>query len=156
MATVNAQEFASTLFTLLKETFEGPAPETASAYLDQGGGLFQTIDRLSAAEASQRGAGQAPSVAAHCAHVKFYVAVLHKYMRGQPGTVDWKESWLVQAVDETQWEALKKGLRDSYAAVMRELKSVEDWEDESIGAGMAIIAHTAYHLGAIRQLTRRA
>jgi hypothetical protein len=34
------------------------------------------------------------------------------------------------------------------------LSSLPAWEEESLSDSMAIVAHTAYHLGAIRQIQR--
>jgi hypothetical protein len=154
METISRKDYTNSLFTLLKETFEGPPPNTASAYLDAGGGLFQTIDGLTAEEASRVVIGGAPTIAAHCEHARFYLSVLQRYMRGPLEKVDWKESWLAQTVSDSEWQALKEELRQSYETLMRDLTSLEEWRDEAIGGGMAIITHTAYHLGAIRQLTR--
>jgi hypothetical protein len=154
MGTIAQEDFTGSLFTLLKETFEGPPPQTASAYLDQGAGLFQTIESLTAEEASRVVVNGAPSIAAHCEHARFYVAVLHQYIQGSSEKIDWKQSWLVQTVTAPEWEALKKELRQSYETVMAALQAIESWGDEQVGGGMAIITHTAYHLGAIRQLTR--
>ena len=34
------------------------------------------------------------------------------------------------------------------------LPEIETWNEENIGEAVAIIAHTAYHLGAIRQMAK--
>lgn len=154
MSDVAERDFTASLFTLLKETFEGPPPNTASAYLDQGGGLFQTADKLTAGEASRAVRPGAPTVAAHCAHAKFYLDVLHRYMQGSDEHADWKQSWLVQEVGPEEWESLRSELRASYETVTAALRSVETWGERRVGGAMAIVAHTAYHLGAVRQLAR--
>jgi hypothetical protein len=154
MGTIAEEDFTANLFTLLKETFEGPPPRTASAYLDQGGGLFQTVENISAEEASRAVREGGPTIAAHCAHAKFYVSVLRKYVQGSSESVDWGQSWLVQTVGPAEWEALKEELRDAYRVVTEELRSLDGWGERSVGGAMAIVAHTAYHLGAVRQLMR--
>lgn len=154
MKTIDEKDFSENLFVLLKETFEGPPPQTPSAFLDQGGGLFQTLDALTAADASRPPHPGAPSVAAHCAHVRFYVEVLRRYMRGSVEKADWQESWRVQTVNDAEWETLRQELRASYATLTEELRAVEHWDDNNVGGALAVIAHTAYHLGAIRQLAR--
>jgi hypothetical protein len=68
-------DFTNNLFKLLKETFEGPPPEGGSAYLDKGSGLFQTLEGITAEAASRPPAPGAPTIAAHCAHVGYYVRV---------------------------------------------------------------------------------
>lgn len=153
MTTIAREDFTNSLFLLLKETFEGP-PDTGSAYLDKGAGLFQTLDGLTAEAASRSAVPGAPSIAAHCEHARFYVVALHEYMRGAKGKIDWARSWLVRTVTAEEWEALKEDLHRVYAALIEYLRSVEKWGDEEVGDAMAIIVHTAYHLGAIRQLAK--
>ena len=154
MGTIVEEDFTGSLFTLLKETFEGPPPKTASAYLDQGGGLFQTVENVTAEDASRAVKPGAPTIAAHCAHARFYVSVLHRYMQGPLEDVDWKQSWLVQTVSPAEWEALREELREAYTSLTEALRSVEGWGERPVGAALAIVAHTAYHLGAVRQLVR--
>ncbi len=75
-------------------------------------------------------------------------------MRGATNKIDWKQSWLVQTVTPAEWDALKEQLRRAYTTITEHLQSVGAWGDPEVGNGMAIIVHTAYHLGAIRQLVR--
>ena len=154
MGTIVQEDYTNNFFTLLKETFEGPPPQTASAYLDQGAGLFQTLESINAEVASRSVKPGAPTIAAHCNHVRFYITALDGFMRGTLDKVDWKESWRVQTVNPSEWERLKKELRQAYMTITEYLQSVESWGDTPIGDGMAIVTHTAYHLGAIRQLVR--
>jgi hypothetical protein len=154
MGTIAEEDFTGNLFLFLKETFEGPPPKTSSVYLDQGGGLFQTVEQASAGDASRALRPGAPTIAAHCAHVKFYLDVLHRYMQGPIEPADWKQSWLVQTVNPEEWESLKRELREAYATTSEALRSVESWGERPIGSAMGIVAHTAYHLGAVRQLMR--
>src|SRR5262245_47038279 len=116
MGTIAEEDVTGNLFTLLKETFEGPPPGIASAFLDQGGGLFQTLDGLTAEEASRVVRPGAPTIVAHCAHARFYVSVLEKYARGSSEHVDWKESWLVQTISPEEWQTFKAELADAYAS----------------------------------------
>jgi hypothetical protein len=154
MKTIAHEDYASSFFQLLKETFEGPPHDRGSAYLDKGAGLFQTLDGLDAAAASAPPAHGAPTVAAHCEHIRFYVHALLDFMRGATGKIEWSQSWLVHAVSPAEWDALREGLRRAYAELDGHLRATEHWGDEEIGDGLAILVHTAYHLGAIRQLAR--
>ena len=47
MKTIAKEDFTDKFFQLLKESFEGPPPQTGSAYLDKGAGLFQTLESRS-------------------------------------------------------------------------------------------------------------
>ena len=154
MQTMAQEVFTSTYFQLLGETFDGPPPEEGSAYLDKGAGLFQTLERLAAEEASTAVGPGAPTIAGHCEHVRFYLVALHEFMRGATDKVDWKQSWRVQAVTAEEWNAAREGLRQAYTTATDHLRSVVRWGDSEVSDGMAILVHTAYHLGAIRQLVR--
>jgi hypothetical protein len=154
MKTIAQEDFTNSLFQLLKETFEGPPPEKGSAYLDKGAGLFPTLDQVTAEAASTSVRPGAPTIAAHCEHVRFYVMALYDFMRGATDKVDWEQSWTVQAATPAQWCDLKERLRGAYTTVTEHLQSVGAWGDDEVGDAMAILVHTAYHLGAIRQLAR--
>ena len=154
MKTIKQEDYTNSFFQLLKETFEGPPPNTGSAYLDKSAGLFQTLEGITAEMASTHTRPDAPTIAAHCEHARFYVVALYEYMRGAKGKIDWDKSWLVQTVTSAEWDELKEGLRRAYDTLTEYMQSVENWSDEEVGDGMAILLHTAYHLGAIRQLVR--
>ena len=153
MKTIRQEDFTNGFFQLLKETFEGP-PDTGSAYLDKRAGLFQTLKKVTAEAASTSAWPGAATIAAHCEHMRFYVIALYGVMRGDTAKIDWDKSWLVKTVTEAEWDALKQNLRSSYATVSEHLQTIESWTEEDVGDGMAILMHTAYHLGAIRQLAR--
>jgi hypothetical protein len=155
MKTIAREHFTDSFFQLLTETFVGPPANTGSAYLDKGAGLFQTLDGLTAEQASRRAQPGGTTIAAHCEHVRFYIAALHAYMRGATGRTDWSQSWLVAEVTAEDWEGVKAGLRQAYTALVDDLRSTEEWGDDEVGDGLAILVHTAYHLGAIRQLLPR-
>jgi hypothetical protein len=81
--------------------------------------------------------------------------VLHRFIVGQNHQeVDWPSSWRVQHVGPVEWEALKSELRGAYETLKQALESVQTWGDDLLGDSMAVVAHTAYHLGAIRQVVR--
>jgi DNA phosphorothioation-dependent restriction protein DptG len=86
-------------------------------------------------------------------YVRFYLDVLHKCIQRKPETtIDWQESWQLNEVTPAQWEKLKERLKETYRSVRTTMKGLEAWEGEDdIGASLGIRAHTAYHLGAIRQ-----
>jgi hypothetical protein len=86
--------------------------------------------------------------------VRFYVIALYDFMRGATDKIDWGQSWLVREVTPAQWDELKEQLRGAYTTVTEHLQSVGAWGDDEVGDSMAILVHTAYHLGAIRQLAR--
>lgn len=143
------QEFIDTIFKMLEETFE----KVHGIYLDRGTSLFETLADITAEEASRPVSARCSSLAGQVAHICFYLDVLSEYMQSNPvGSVDWQESWQLQHVTPEEWEALKATLRATYERVTTLMKGFDTWEGEDeIGGAMAIVVHTAYHLGEIRQ-----
>jgi hypothetical protein len=152
MKTIADQDYTNNFFPLLKETFEGPPPEGASAFLEKGTGLFQTLDKISSATASTRTRPGGATIAAHSEHLRFYVIVHLELLRGSRDKIDWQQSWRVQTVTSAEWDELRRQLRRAYSTLTEYLRAVDGFSEDEIGVGMANIAHTAYHLGAIRQL----
>jgi hypothetical protein len=137
----------SNLLELLEETFETPR----GIYLDRPkGGLFTTLEGISAMAASSE-TGAQRSIAAHVEHLRVYVAALRGYMNGATAPTDWEASWATHGVSSLEWEALQAALKRDYEALMTDLERVPDG-DLRLAEGMAILTHTAYHFGAIRQL----
>lgn len=139
-----------TLFGLLTETFE----QVHGIFLDKGTSLFETLDSITAAQASRATSDRCATLAAQVNHVRFYIDVLEEYMlqtRAEPA--DWESSWQVGEVTETEWAALKQALRESYTRVRATMEGFDSWDnDHRVGGAVAIIVHTAHHLGEIRQM----
>ncbi len=146
---INTDCFTRELYDLLDETFE----QCHGIYLDRGNSLFDTLDTLSAEEASRPVSATSLCIAAKVEHMRFYLKVLEGCIqRKNIGKIDWQESWQLKEVTPEEWEALKMQLREAYQSVLTLMKSLDTWEGEDdIGASLAILTHTAYHLGGIRQ-----
>ena len=123
-----------------------------SAYLDRGVGVFDTLDSLNSEMASMDINGS--TIAAHTEHTKFYLDRIVEFVEGSRDPVNWEQSWLIETVDENEWGMLRDGMKKSYENVLRCLAEVDKWGSQSIGGAVSIIAHTAYHLGAIRQMSK--
>src|SRR4029078_5446524 len=82
------------------------------------------------------------------------LTLLNKYIRRlQSEKTNWREIWdTVGAVTPEEWEATKKRLRASHAAVMTTINSFDKWDGEyDIAGAISVLTHTAYRLGGIRQ-----
>jgi hypothetical protein len=145
-------DFLKYILVILRETFEGSPAGQGSAYLDRGIGFFSTIENLSAEQVSQEISGI--TIAAHTEHAKFYLDRMCEFMTGRTESVNWEQSWLIEDVDETEWNALRQAVRKSYENALLSFAKIENWNQDNIGEAVAIIAHTAYHLGAIRQIAK--
>lgn len=143
------QKFPELLNDFLTETFE----KVNGIYLDRSTSLFETLDTITAEEASQPVSPTCATLAAQTAHVRFYVDVLIQYLSDNPPEkVDWGEIWrTVGAVTPDEWQASQTALRESYQRARTLMDGIEEWDYDHAGNAMAIIVHTAYHLGEIRQ-----
>lgn len=144
------ERFKSELFECLDETFE----RHHGIYLDKGASLFETLENISAFDASRSIVVNGATIAAHVEHVGFYLDVLGESMRTEKVVkVDWHEIWEnVRAVSPEEWKASRQRLRENYGRVVETIKTYDRWENEyGLGAALAVLVHTAYHLGAIRQ-----
>ena len=123
-------------------------------FLDRGTSLFETLETITAAEASIPVGGKCATLAAQVAHVNFYLEVVEDYiLNKERDNVDWGEIWRrVNKVSTEEWTAYQDQLKETYQRVISTLKNLEDWNDDRpIGGALAIAIHTAYHLGEIRQ-----
>ena len=142
----------SLLTRMLREAFEGP-PGPWSYFTDTspGSGVFGTISGLSAAEASQVGGPGGTTIAGHVHHLSSSIALSTRGLRGESTARDRTRSWTVSAVDAVAWTALRARLRDEYERLLVTVASHALWDEDALGVAIGAIAHTAYHLGAIRQ-----
>ncbi len=151
---VPAKIFVESVAYLLRETFEGSPEGVPSAYLDRGVGIFATLSDVSSEAASMEFHGT--TIAGQTEHAKFYLDRLCEFINGRTETVNWDASWLIETVDENEWKALLESVRRSYESTLRCLVEVQDWHSDKVGMAMSLVAHTAYHLGAIRQIAKAA
>ena len=149
-AQIPAKRFKKALFLCLDETFSN----VQGIYLDKGTTLFETLQGVSAEEASRAISSNSATIAAQVEHVRFYLDVLDEYLRtGEEKTNNWREIWeTVREVTPEQWEDIKRRLKQSHERAMATLNSIEKWDGRfDMMGGLSILVHTAYHLGGIRQ-----
>ena len=150
MSSIQPDHITKALVMLLDETFE----QVHGFYLDKGTSLFETLTTITAQQASIPVGGKCATLAAQVKHIAFYLDVLEKSVRESNfAPVDWGEIWrTVGQVDANEWQAIQDELRASYARIQELVSTTADWPSEAeIGEAIALIAHTAYHLGEIRQ-----
>ena len=150
-AQVPVERLKKTLLLLIDETFSN----VQGMYLDKGTTLYETLDGVTAAEASRAAGPQSATIAAQVEHIKFYLDVLDEIIKTKnyETKYNWREIWeTVREVTPEQWEDLKRRLHESHDRVLATINSFENWDGEyEIGGAISIIVHTAYHLGGIRQ-----
>lgn len=146
---IPVKRFKKALFACLDETFSN----VHGIFLDKGTTLYETLDGVSAEEASRALSPKSATIAAQVEHIRFYLDVLDDYMRtGVDKTNNWREIWeTVRAVTPEQWEDTKRRLHESHDRVMATINSFETWDGKyDVAGALSILVHTAYHLGGIR------
>jgi hypothetical protein len=142
------------LTSLFREVVYGP-PADIAFIVDQGDrGLIASLSVLPASQASARSGGRS-SVAGHVQHLRYGLTLLNRWADGDqnafadasPG-----ESWSHQQVDEDEWRALLQAFDDEAGRWLARLKAPRNWDVLTLSGFMSSVAHTAYHMGAIRQL----
>ena len=144
------QDFTANLFQLMEETFEA---RHHGIYLDKGTSLFETLETISAEQASIPVGGKCASLAAQVAHVTFYIESFERYaLQGDDSPRDWDYIWrTVEKLTAEEWEEYRRKLWDAYQRMDRLFHENPTWNEDTIGGALSIVVHTAYHLGEIRQ-----
>ena len=143
------QGFKNNLLQLMSETFEKPI----GIFLDPNTSLFQTLETVSAAEASIPVGGKCASLAAQVAHVTFFIESFERFaLQGDNSPRDWGYIWrTVEKVTPEEWDAYKSKLREAYERMIKLFSENPMWNEDTIGGALSIVVHSAYHLGEIRQ-----
>lgn len=142
--------FTASLNDLLEEFFE----KVHGYCLDRDTSLLETLVSINAADASIPVGGRCATLAAQVKHVVYYLQVLQEAITNpEPQKADWAEVWnTTSAVSEKEWLEIKASLQSEYVAIKQLLvQNVHYTSADQIGMAIAVIAHTAYHLGEIRQ-----
>jgi hypothetical protein len=147
--TTEAQGFGTVILQLLEETFNSPV----GIYLDKNTSLLETLETVSAEEASIPVGGKCGSLAAQVAHVVFYIENFERYaLQGEDTSPDWGHIWrTVEKVTATEWEESKAKLRAAYERMEKLFRANSTWNEQTMGGTLSIVIHSAYHLGEIRQ-----
>jgi hypothetical protein len=147
--------FRRALGQLLTEILDGPPGDQAFVLNPGDPGLLRQLDSISAATASTRCMPGKTTIAAHADHVHYGLSLLNRWSAGEENpwaTADWEASWKRTVVNDEQWQTLRKNLRDAAQTWQQAVHARTDWNDIAAAGALASAAHTAYHLGAIRQI----
>jgi hypothetical protein len=156
---MHTSEVAPILGMLFAELVQG-APERGDAFMLNPGdaGLLRSLDRLSAAEASHSTSGGA-TIAAHAQHVRYGLSLMNQWASegGDPfANSNWDEAWKTSSVDDAEWQEIRTGLRAESERWLSALTSPREAARIELAGMIGSIAHLAYHLGAIRQISKEA
>ena len=143
------ERFREPLLKCLEETFS----KVQGIYLDKGTTLFETLESVTAQQASEKIGPNSATIAAQVEHLRFYLDVLDDYMlTNEVVTVNWRQIWeTVSTVTPDEWDNIKARLQESHAKVMSRINALDEWDGPyDVDGAMSILTHTAYHLGGIR------
>ena len=147
--------FQRALGNLLIEIFEGP-PGNEAYLLNPGDpGLLRQLESIDAHAASTRPSPGKTTIAAHVDHVHYGLMLLNRWAAGEKDPwagADWNLSWQRSSVTGEQWQTLRDNLRREAEAWRKVVTTRTAWDDVSAAGSLSSAAHTAYHLGAIRQI----
>jgi len=149
--TIAVADFRNAFLALLNETFES----VEGHILDPGTSLFETLADVSAEDASRSASPHVGTLAAQVDHTTYYLNILLQHIQagGSDPSIkaDWGRAWQRTGVTPEEWAELLQNLHVAHAAVREAVSTTTTWNEDIIGGYLCIVAHTAYHLGEIRQ-----
>jgi len=147
--------FQRALAKLLGEIFDGPPGNEAYVLNPGDPGLLRQLESIQEDAASARPMPGKTTIAAHVDHVCYGFSLMNRWAAGEPNPfagADWEASWRRAAVSDDQWRTLRANLRREAEAWRKHVAARTDWDDLAAAGALSSVAHTAYHLGAIRQI----
>jgi hypothetical protein len=154
MRTADIAPILSGLFT---ELVDGAAQKRGGFILNTGDiGLLQSLDKLSAEDASRSTNGGA-TVAAHTQHLRYGLSLMNRWATqgGNPfAEAKWDEAWKTDVVDAAAWQEIRDGLRAETEQWRSALRADREVMEVELTGMAASVAHLAYHIGAIRQICK--
>ena len=95
------------------------------------------------------------TIAAHAAHVSYGLSLMNRWASegGNPfANAKWNEAWKISLVNEDQWKQIRADLKNEVFNWLEALKIPREVMPIEMSGMIGSVAHTAYHLGAIRQI----
>ena len=156
---MNTSSISATMARLFGELVDGANQPNGAFILNSGDrGVLRSIETLSAADASASADGGA-TIAAHAQHVRYGLSLMNRWARegGNPfADATWDAAWKISVVDAGQWDDIRSGVRDEAHRWLQVLETPREVADVELTGMIASIAHLAYHIGAIRQISKAA
>jgi len=140
---------------LIKETFEGPPVPVKGSWFtnsEPNSGIFGVLEGLSDEQASMSVHGT--TLAAHTDHICYHMWGTNELIKnGKQPKMDWGKSWEIHSVDAKQWNQLQEELRNEFVTLLESIDAIV-WNELLANEVLSSLAHSAYHLGAIRQMIK--
>ena len=154
MYTTDTSHAVSRLFS---ELIGGTRGDGSAFILNTGDiGLLRSLDKLSPAEASAS-TNQGATIAAHAQHLRYGLSLMNAWAKdgGDPfADAKWDAAWQVAAVEGPAWDEIRNGLHEETQQWLETLQSPREITGIELAGMIGSVAHLAYHLGAIRQISK--
>jgi hypothetical protein len=156
---MDTTESSRTLSHLFAELVNGVTSSQGGFMLNTGDtGMLASLEKLSAEEASHAANGGA-TIAAHAQHVRYGLSLMNQWAAegGNPfANAKWDEAWKITSVDAARWAEIRDGLRQESEHWLQVLKTPRAVSGIEFTGLVSSIGHLAYHLGAMRQISKGA
>jgi hypothetical protein len=141
---------------LLRELLDGADPVTAFVLNPGDPGVFRSLDKLSAADASTVPAAGGSSIAGHVDHLRYGFELMNRWSHGENPFSDanYAASWKRLTVTESEWKQLRDQFRAEARAWQENIRLPRTLTNDELNAIVGSVVHLAYHLGAMRQIHR--
>jgi hypothetical protein len=110
---------------------------------------------MDARTASTRPMQGKTTIASHADHVHYGLSLMNRWVAGDANAFansDWNASWKRTTVTDDEWRKLVANLRREAQAWRKAVTERDTWDNMTASGALSSVAHTAYHLGAIRQI----
>jgi hypothetical protein len=147
--------FHAALRKLLVEILDGPPGNEAYVLNPGDPGLVRQLASIDARTASARPMPGKTTIASHVNHVLYGFLLLNRWAAGEENPwadADWDASWQKTNVTDDEWRDLRNQLRTATQNWQSHVAARADWNEITASGALSSAAHTAYHLGAIRQI----
>jgi hypothetical protein len=157
MSATLAALVTSSLRTLLTESMFR-ADTRWSYFLNSGEpGFIDTLKSLSAEQASTPPGPDRKPIVSHANHVLYGWELINRALRGDDQAfagADWSQAWKLEQVSDAEWAVLLQKLEQNANDMLAIAPDFAAWDEIMLTGMFGSVAHTAYHLGAIRQMLR--
>ena len=143
------------LTTLLNETLFCAGEHSGYLLNPKDPGLVDTLRGISAKVASTPPKPGRTPIVSHSNHMLYGIELANRALSGETGvyeSADWDVAWRLETIDDQPWEELIDRTERESQLLIDLVNQRRDWDETTFTGVSAIAPHTAYHLGAIRQM----
>ena len=154
MSMLSSTAVFNSILDLFTEAYDGPPNPSSTWFIDNepNCGILGILEGVSATEASKSVDGSektGSTIASNTEHLRWSLEMMNAVVRGETFQQEWKESWKLLHVRNTEWEGLRSKLRKEFETLRTAFKNQADLPEEYLTGVLALLPHAAYHLGTI-------